>query len=131
MRRRAFFGFMGGAAVAGPAAVKSAAEMGLGDLSVSVGNFGNSVAGSSIAGADPADSKTCAQRGLSRLLGKSAVQIAREKRDTYVHAFDADVAALRSVTIGNKIRLQKRLNYDRNREREEENYRGILAGLWD
>lgn len=101
--------------------------MSLGDLSVPSVSIG----GYTQAGLSPTDNKSWAKMQLARLLGKTAAQVAREKRDTQIYALDPDLACLRSVNLATKIRRQKRLNYEVNQAREEEQYRGILAGLWE
>ena len=130
MKRRAFLGFLGGAAVSGPTVAKAAGEMGLADLSLP-NAIGEAVLPSAYGYATQPDNKGWAKDALKRLVGRSAQQIAREKRDTYVQALDSDTACLRSVAIGAKIRRQKRLNYETNIARDEERYRGIIAGWWD
>ena len=132
MNRRGFFGLLGGAAVAGPSVAKSAAEMGMADLAMPGVHLGGSYGDySKQAVCTEKNSSERAAKYLERLLGKSDDQIARETRETYVSALDPDVASLRSMTLASKIRLQKRVQYERNRQREIENYRGILAGLWE
>lgn len=128
MKRRAFLGFLGGAAASGPAMAKAASEMTITDLSVSPYISGGEVPYASVASKDD---KIWAKSRLAHLLGKSAEQIAREKRDYCISSLDPDTASLRSVSLGGKIRMQKARSYEMNCKREEERYRGILAGLWD
>lgn len=130
MERRAFLGFLGGAASSGPAIVKSAAQMGLHDLTMP-GIVRGGGSGIEAADAPACDAKDYAKRGLAKLLGKSAAQIARDKRDTYIDGLDPCIASLRSMALGAKVRLQRDINYNRRRNRDEERFRGILAGWWD
>lgn len=128
MKRRAFLGFLGGAAASGPAMAKAAGEVTIADLSVGSYSSGGEVLYASVSSKDD---KSWAKSQLTHLLGKSAEQIAREKRDYYISSLDPDTASLRSVSLGGKIRMQKARSYEMNCKREEERYRGILAGWWD
>lgn len=126
MKRRAFFGFLGGAAVSGPAVAKAAAsDMSSLALDAATSYGGDApVGGLSSSGSD----KSWVKDQLKRFLGKSAAQIAYEKRETHVSRLDPNVACLRSVALGHKIEMTRNIHYER-RERSHEAYlRGHLKG---
>ncbi|EHK57650.1 hypothetical protein [Allomesorhizobium alhagi] len=138
MKRRAFLQFLGVGAAAGPSAVKSAAEMSMADLNMpGVGQY----LGGKDGEVDSAGDDACevmsesrmqrTTRRLERLIGKSDAQVAKEKRDQYVSALDPNVASLRSVSLTEKMRIQRLRQYERRRAIEIADYRGILAGLFD
>jgi len=116
MRRRGFLGFMGGAAVAGPSALKQAAENMVGlsrsaALSPGVGGFG------APAPAQPGDAN--ALTGLLRehkLLGMirnlTADQRNELRRRTWVDRLDPDLASYASFSLSAKIAMQRERNVD-------------------
>ena len=118
MKRRTFFGFMGGAAVAAPAALKRTAEelagLSIGrPLSAGMGGFG----GLSSGGA-PQDASSMAlgltrERNLLKLLGGlTAAQRQRLRQETWVDRLDPDLASYASFSLSAKISMQR----DRNLE---------------
>lgn len=120
MKRRNFLGFMGGAAVAGP----SMAKAGIESLAVpSLGNAANQIVGGTIASGirgpeEPHDPLGWAKKDLARLLNKSAAQIMREKQGIQVTMLDPDLAAMRSLSLDTKIRIQRDRLYARSQEQE-------------
>lgn len=117
MKRRTFFGFMGGAAVAGPAALKKTAEdlAGLSTgrpLSAGLGGFGFP------ASAPPQDAARgllglTHERNLLKLLGGlTAAQRQRLRQETWVDRLDPDLASYASFSLSAKISMQR----DRNLE---------------
>lgn len=127
MKRRSFFGLLGGAAVAGPGMVERAAAQTMADLDV-----GQYVGVGPVMPPMPAmldmDTTSTGKSGtisellslqsdMRRLLGKSAERRARERRETYVGSLDPDIAALRSVSLAHKVEMQRRRVYERDEER--------------
>lgn len=133
MKRRAFFGFLGGAAVAGPSVAKSAAQMTLSDLNLRQAGVAMLGSGLEAAGSQcvPADPKTYATKMLERLMGKTPVQIAREKADYHINGLDPEIASLRSVALQSKIRMTRAADYERSVRTRKTYFEGILAGWWE
>jgi len=116
MRRRGFLGFMGGAAVAGPSALKQAAEDMVGlsrsaALSPGVGGF------SALAHDQPGDAN--ALTGLLRehkLLGMirnlTTDQRNELRQRTWVDRLDPDLASYASFSLSAKIAMQRERNVD-------------------
>lgn len=135
MKRRKFLGFLGGAAVAGPGMAKAAATQGIEALSVSPvmpmnmvnpGMFGT--AASAISGpVDDFDPVGWARRDLARFLGKSAEQLIRERNGIQVAMLDPDIASMRSLSLGAKVRMQR----ERLFERQQADERGWLERRLD
>ena len=131
MKRRAFFGFLGGAAVAGPSVAKSAAQMTLSDLNLRQAGMAGS-SGAPMGGmTEPADQKSYAKQALARFMGKTPLQRAREKATHYVDGLDPEVACLRSVALHSKVRMTRAITYERSQLREKTYLEGILAGWWE
>ena len=133
MKRRAFFGFLGGAAVAGPSVAKSAAQMTVSDLNLR--QAGVAMLGSGLDAAESqcvrSDPKTYATKELARFLGKTPTQRAREKADHYVNGLDPEIAVLRSVALPAKIRMTRAVDYERSVRNRKTYLEGILAGWWE
>lgn len=132
MKRRNFLGFMVGAAASGPSIAKSASQLSMADLNyagISLGGGGGS--GELAKAPCPSDvyydEKSWAKKALSGLLGKTAKEIEKGRRETYVGGLEPDVAVLRSMTLTSKIRLQRKIYYDRQRMFEEERLRDMIA----
>lgn len=123
MKRRAFLGFLGGAAVSGPTVAKAAAaDMTSLALPAVGSSFPPAVGG--LASSD----NSWAKNALKRLIGKTAEQIAYEKRDLHIGMLDPNVACLRSVALRHKIEMSRDITYVR-RERLQETYlRGHIKG---
>lgn len=129
MKRRGFLGFLGGAAVAGPAMAKEAIT-GPGSLQIGTASVGmaNSAAGeaagwfsgydkvSELPSISPHDPAHWAQRELKQFLGRSAEEIAERKRSITVHALDPDIAALRSFSLDAKVRMQRNRIFETEQE---------------
>lgn len=131
MNRRGFLSGLGGAAVAGPAAAKAGLEsLDLGRVATTGAGgswYPGSVGSVARSGAD-ADH---AQRQLSKLMGKSASAIERERKTYHVSGLDPDVATLRSVSLGRKIEMSRHRQYDRDQRDRQGYFEGIIAGLWE
>lgn len=131
MKRRAFFGLLGGAVVAGPQAAKSAAQMTLADVRLTSAGMGvpGSGYGSSIA-ATTVSNGSWASDALKRLIGKTAAQVDMEKRRQYVDALDPQIASLRSVALHRKVAMQRDVSYARSQDGEKGYLEGVIAGWW-
>lgn len=118
MKRRGFLGFMGGAAVAGPAMVKEAAAKAAADLSLGkAGMLAGSMGGlAPPGGLGPAVSGSLIDhlmRGrdmLKKLGAMTASDRARLKRRFDVYALDPDIASYRSIAMHAKIDWQRERN---------------------
>ena len=130
MKRRGFFGLMGGAVVAGPTMVKNAAAQGIEALQIGAisggvpfpGGYGSEGVQLSD-GPSPLDPAHWMQRELADFLGVSAKELAERRLETSVHALDPDLAVMRSLSLDAKIRIQR----DRQFVRERENQRRYLS----
>ncbi len=140
MKRRAFLGFLGGAAVAGPTAAKSAADMAIADLAVAdlaVGNVAFPSMGASLDGAaggmNAATSSNIgwATERLRKLVGASDAEQRQKFRDFYVATLDPNIASCRSLSLTTRIRVSKRIQFDRQNEDRRTYLQGIIDGLWE
>ena len=134
MRRRGFLSFLGGAAVAGPGMVKTAAAHGMeslslgqvaGGLTTGYGLEGPAyaTAGMEVSDVSPLDPGHWAQRELADFIGMTAKDLAERRRQTHVSVLDPDLAVMRSLSLSAKIRMQR----DRQFERGLEDHRSYLA----
>ena len=130
MKRRGFLSFMGGAAVAGPSMAKQAA-MSLVDLQLPVAassladsNFGASVQSTFGMG----DHWSIA---LAKHLAKSPERKAWEKAHHQVSALDPDIAAMRSIALHAKIRMQRDRDYERQENRQRDWLEHAVMGWFD
>ena len=127
MKRRAFLGFLGGAAVAGPSVAKTAAQMTVADLSV--GSHGAQFAsGYAVTGGNPSSQSSWAKEALKKMAGKSAQQIAYERRKYQIGHLDSGVASLRSVALRHKIQMTKNIAYERDQDMEKTWLQGQIKG---
>ena len=125
MKRRGFLGFMGGAAVAGPAMAKQAVAQSLDAMRLGtvlphgIGG-GMGLVGGTEAGVPPDhyDPLGWARKDLAQFLGKSASQLLKERLNTQVSHLDPDIAVMRSISLGTTIRMQRDRNFEQNRTRE-------------
>ncbi len=127
MKRRAFLGFLGGAAASGPALAKSAASASLADLSIPNALSGG-VGFVSNATASMMDDTGWAKDRLTHILGKTATQIAFERRRHHIGALDPNIGALRSVSLQSKIEWSRSLSYDRNAREEKSYFQAVVEG---
>lgn len=136
MKRRGFLGFLGGAAVAGPSMAKEAV-LGLESLQIGGGSMG--LVNQAISGGygyatdaipmggdesptSPHDPSHWAQRELQNFLGRTAEELAEQKRSIRVQALDPDIGALRSFSLDAKVRMQR----DRIFEAEQQQTKSYL-----
>lgn len=130
MKRRAFLGFLGGAAAAGPSVAKQAASnLSLADLAVPyMGVEGNSLVGEATKmGGGP---KEWAKQSLAQLVGKSAERIAIERRRHGIGGLDPEIASLRSVALHHKIEMSRSIAYERNQRNEKSWLQAQIDGLF-
>lgn len=121
MKRRGFLGLLGGAVVTGPSMAKEAVAQTMADLSVpGVGiPYGMGELSQSITTATSSfDKRSHLQDQLAKLLGKTAADKLREKRQTGVNMLDPDLASMRSFSLSARMRIQQDRNYERMIEQE-------------
>lgn len=130
MNRRSILKFLGGAAAAGPAAISEAAEasskLSLGGLAVPKPNevF-------SINFYDPRDPREVAKNNLRAEFEDILPEVIERKRQRHsISALDPNVAALKSVSLPNKIRMTRDIDFERSRQRRRIDLEGIIAGWW-
>lgn len=119
VKRRAFFGFAAGAAVAGPQVAKAAAAKVAEDLALGSGanalltsaqqplGYGGPISGG------PIDQIMRANTMLEKIAGMTAAKRAEIKRRLHVGALDPDLAAYRSMSIGARIEMQRERQFER------------------
>ena len=129
MKRRRFLGFLAGGAIAGPGMVKSAAaqtmaDLNLGALGLSAGaGMAPGPVGNVVGGSD------WATRGLAELLGRTALEHAKAKREVWLQGLDADIAALGSVSLATKIRMQRERTYSAHLESQRNYFERAIAEM--
>ena len=126
MKRRGFFGLMGGAVVAGPSIAKTAIASGFEGLSIGgtagLGQLANAGFATDAIPFGDVDDTDWATQELANFLGRSAADRARERLETHVDRLDPDIACMQSIALQAKIRMQR----DRNFERNQAQHRGWL-----
>lgn len=55
---------------------------------------------------------------LARFVGKSAAELARDRKQVSVHALDPDLASMRSMSLDYRMRVQRDRNFAIMREQE-------------
>lgn len=129
--RRNFFGFMGGAAVAGPSVVKKASEMVPSDLKLPVTDIGDSYElATDVSRVVSPETKTHYAKVLTRLIGLTPYQKGELRRRYPVYELDVNVATLRSVNLGTKIRMSRDILFEKDLKRQRNFAEGILSGLF-
>lgn len=135
MKRRTFFGFMGGAAVAGPSMAKQAVTASLSDLGVGLSNpFGPSVppsGGYEVAQSGGEVEYATRRLGIFRRLVGSREWLARRKREFQPYALDPDLARYRSFSLAAKIHIQRERDFKRWLDREANWLERRIAGEED
>lgn len=134
MKRRGFFGLMGGAVVAGPSMAQQAMTTGLEGLSIGgvgvpfMDNGANYVGQTTAAGpSETYDPTHWPRKELADFLGLTAEEWAQIRLDTYVSALDPDIAIMRSISLTSKIRMQRDRNFERSRLQSHRSLKSQLA----
>jgi hypothetical protein len=133
MKRRAFFGLMGGVAVAGPGMAREMAAKAAADLSgVGGGSILGGFGGIAVPEAGyPLQAPSFLQRAKSSLdllrgmTGEQRSELRRRVGD--VHRLDPDLASYHSMSMGARIEIQR----DRNVEAYLRNRRSWWQGVVD
>ncbi len=134
MKRRGFLGFLGGAAVAGPGAVKSAASALVQDLSLGAGVPLASVADSFLPSGAPSESGVLGGIGratsmLSKLRSLAPEDLTRKKRSIGIYTLDPDIASYRSISMSAKIDWQRQRELERIIESRKHQWGKMLLGI--
>ncbi|MBO6755458.1 MAG: hypothetical protein JJ902_03975 [Roseibium sp.] len=103
--RRGFMGLLGGGAVAGPSAIKKA----LASAPLKQGSAFFNMPSESTPASYGLECNGLGARGIMNFMS-SGPGVARQ---TNYAEFDADIAALKSISLGHKIRMQNQRDYDR------------------
>lgn len=126
MKRRSFLGLLGGAAASGP---KVAAES-MRDLEIPGVAFSDENNGIPAVLHSPQE-KSWARKQLKKLVSRTDEERERKRRRTTVYNLDPDIHALRSVSIGRKMAMQRDINFRKEEEREREYLNDIIRGFFD
>lgn len=114
MKRRGFLGFIGGAAVAGPGMARAAVTPVAESLSIpGVGMsavYGGMPSGP-IEESDVVGEVVRLRARLARYIGRSAEELARERKTVSAHTLDPDLAAMRSMSLDYRMRMQRERNF--------------------
>lgn len=130
MNRRSLLKFFGGAAAAGPVAVSHAAEasskLSLGGLSIpkpqETFKFYTY---------DPGDPRESAKKALRDEFEQILPEVIERRRQRHtISALDPNIASLRSVSLPNKIRMTRDLDFEKSRQRRRIDLEGVIAGWW-
>lgn len=127
MKRRAFLGFLGGAAVAGPQAAKSAAQMTMADLRTP----GVTLNAAGAMYAPVSTSNRWAADALKRLTGMTTIVREAKRRRHYVEGISPEVAVLRSVSLPRKIAMSRDIQFEKSLANERSYLNGVIEGWWD
>lgn len=131
MKRRSFMGLLGGVVGAGPkGVVKLAAPA---SMESALGLAGISAMGGGDTSPDVGmgDSTHYAKRVLQRLALPGSLKEKIQRDRHWISALDADTASLRSVSMGRKIAMSRRIQYDQHLRQQRTWYQGVVDKLWD
>lgn len=106
----------------------SFADLGVGGFGAAIDGMSQNAVGMAV---KAMDNNEWIRSRLAKIVGKSAAQIAFEKRTRHVTTLDPDIAALRSITLRTKLDMQRSASWERENREQIENYQGILAKLWE
>jgi hypothetical protein len=59
------------------------------------------------------------------------MEIAKRRREFRPYVLDPDTAALRSISLGAKLRRTSHVQFERQEREQKENLHGIIAGWWE
>lgn len=125
--RRGFLGLLGAATVSGPkAAAKGLNELYLGR----VGALG-ALADGEVYPTPVRESTTWAVEKLAKKALISAAQREQKRRAWRIHDLDANTASLVSVSLGTKIRMSTKLQFEKAEENETNYLNRVIAGIED
>ncbi len=139
MKRRGFFAFAGGAAVAGPgmvkeAAAKAAQEMALGGRMLAggsniVGSAGAPIGYAQASASGLIDRVLHGNNMLAKIVGMTAAQRAKFKRDQPIYAIDPDIAGYRSISLSAKLDWQRERQLERAINERKSIWQRMAEGL--
>lgn len=138
MKRRGFFGFAAGAAVAGPSMAKQAISSAVNELAaLQIGGGAVPPAGYALSSQAVGQGGLIgsinqigrAQDALARIAGLTKAQRAKYKAQTYVSSLDPDIASYRSISLAAKIDWQKERNLDANINGRKSWWEKIASGF--
>lgn len=125
MQRRSFLGIVGGALASGPKAIANLTKSSL-DLAdvmpIGLGSY-----------SDPSQliDGSWAKRSLNQLKNLNPWVQAHQRRTFHISAIDPNTAALRSVSLSQKLRITHRVQYDAWRKNHQTYLEGVIAGFFD
>lgn len=128
MKRRNFFGFAAGAAIAGPKMAKHAVAETLGDLSLALPSTGLGYGGGMPQVTSDSGSNQWAFNNLAKLVGRTAEQHAYFKRQQFVNALDPDLASYGSMSLSARIAMQRERDYERSLNGEKGYLEATIKG---
>jgi hypothetical protein len=130
VKRRSFLGALS-AVAASPKAVAKAAAPTFNDLSLPGIAASVFPPGDGVEASGRMSRMDRAKADLNKLLGKSAERVRHERHNFYINGLDPDTAGLRSPSLGAKIRMTRRIQYEKREEREKGYLHGILSGWFE
>lgn len=129
MKRRGFLGLLGGAVAAGPAGVADAVT----PQALKLRHLGIAGTLARVDEASPSDAGRAdwAKQRLKKLLGWGSEAREMRRRRYWLEGLEPDVAALRSVALSQKVRISRRIAFERDEAQQKTYLEGVIAGLWD
>lgn len=134
MKRRGFLGALAAVAAGGPKTIARAVPTDVGGLGLgTIAGLGHGLGEAYLDHAQPIDPGTTswAATQLARLKAMTPWARRLKYRRTYVHALDPNTASLRSVSLGHKINMSKRIQFERQMENEHDYLKGIIGRMID
>lgn len=114
MKRRAFLGFLGGAAAAGPKAMADAAAM----SELRMGKSWGPLTPTFAPAVPDVDRLSWQKKALKRLLGMSAQEKEFRRANFTISEIEPEVAVLRSMAFTSKIRRSRDIAFERSQAHE-------------